>query len=488
MKKYIIGLFSAICLMWAGCEQFEDYIPVDMGEGPAVTINLEKTDVDAFTLTVTPAEGAAYYAYLITNEAITANSDTLLQAKYANAVPLKTAENPSVTESFVNQKIGVTYYVYAVASDAKGVCGAIVSATLDLPDEEAPHIVDASYMYTPTNNSRTITVTFNEEVIRGTGAITYSLNTMNSDNTFNVYKSGTFESENVVIDGTKVAITLPEDAVYNETENTVTFVFLNMEKGAFVDASGNESPEMAGFDEDSAPLFPWWQYVPRATGGDSDIVIEIDESKGAGIYVFFATSIDEAYPEYVDILTVYPGETVAQLTGEAYDHDYGFMGFGYAYSDDNSKFALFGGDISDDGATLNIENSLGTDGYYNPSCEIPLQDGSRTYFFFVVGTYDSATQKVSIVKESTIPFVQDSNEPLKLNTDKVILCLVPKDEKTLQCIDVLFDPYIIPYRLVSFGSVAKSFVPTINRQMEANAIKSQVNSMKNLKFKPFLRK
>ena len=43
MKKYIIGLFSAICLMGAGCTEFEDFTPVDMGEGPAVTVTAEKT-------------------------------------------------------------------------------------------------------------------------------------------------------------------------------------------------------------------------------------------------------------------------------------------------------------------------------------------------------------------------------------------------------------------------------------------------------------
>ena len=54
MKKYIIGLFSAICLMGAGCTEFEDYEPVAMGDGPSVTVALEKTAIDAFNLTVTP--------------------------------------------------------------------------------------------------------------------------------------------------------------------------------------------------------------------------------------------------------------------------------------------------------------------------------------------------------------------------------------------------------------------------------------------------
>ena len=66
MKKYIIGLFSAICLMGAGCTEFEDFTPVDMGEGPAVTVTAEKTAVDAFKVTITPAEGTVYYSYIVT--------------------------------------------------------------------------------------------------------------------------------------------------------------------------------------------------------------------------------------------------------------------------------------------------------------------------------------------------------------------------------------------------------------------------------------
>ena len=82
MKKYIIGLFSAICLMGAGCTEIEDFTPVDMGEGPAVTVTAEKTAVDAFKVTITPAEGTVYYSYIVTDEAMTVDPDQLLQAKY----------------------------------------------------------------------------------------------------------------------------------------------------------------------------------------------------------------------------------------------------------------------------------------------------------------------------------------------------------------------------------------------------------------------
>lgn len=267
MKKYIIGLFSAICLMGAGCTEFEDYEPVAMGDGPSVTVALEKTDIDAFNLTVTPGEGTVYYAYVVTNEAMSLDADNLLQAKYEGAELLKAAETPSVAKSFTNQKIGVTYYVYAVAADDKGLCGAIASATLELPDEEAPHLVSVpdGYLYKATNNGRSVTLTFNETVLRGEGAITYNV----TKGDLTSYANGTIES--VVINGESVIITLPESVVFDENE-AKSYVFLDFAAGAFVDAAGNQSAALAGgVDEETQVVgAPYWEYVPGSTGGDSD--------------------------------------------------------------------------------------------------------------------------------------------------------------------------------------------------------------------------
>lgn len=123
MKKYIIGLFSAICLMGAGCTEFEDFTPVDMGEGPAVTVTAEKTAVDAFKVTITPAEGTVYYSYIVTDEAMTVDPDQLLQAKYEGSTLVKATEKPSVSGTLSNQNLGATYYVYAVASMKKAFAG-----------------------------------------------------------------------------------------------------------------------------------------------------------------------------------------------------------------------------------------------------------------------------------------------------------------------------------------------------------------------------
>ena len=192
MKKYIIGLFSAICLMGAGCTEFEDFTPVDMGEGPAVTVTAEKTAVDAFKVTITPAEGTVYYSYIVTDEAMTVDPDQLLQAKYEGSALVKAAEKPSVSGTLSNQNLGATYYVYAVASNEKGVCGAVASASVELPDEEAPYLVNVpdGNLYKATNGGRSVVLTFNETVVRGSGAITYDV----TKGDLTSYANGTIES------------------------------------------------------------------------------------------------------------------------------------------------------------------------------------------------------------------------------------------------------------------------------------------------------
>lgn len=286
MKKYIIGLFSAICLMGAGCTEFEDFEPVDMGEGPSVTVALEKTAVDAFNLTVTPAEGTVYYAYWVTNEAMSVDADNLLQAKYEGAELLKAAETASVSKSFTNQEIATTYYVYAVAADNNGLCGAIASATLELPDEEAPHLVSIpdGYLYKATNGGRSVTLTFNETVVRGEGAITY--NVTKSDLTS--YASGTIES--VVINGESVIITLPETVAFDENE-AKSYVFLDFAAGAFADAAGNLSAALKGGVDEESQLVgaPYWEYTPGGSTGDSEFT-------GTFGFMFYQYDFDTQQP------------------------------------------------------------------------------------------------------------------------------------------------------------------------------------------------
>ena len=341
MKKYIIGLFSAICLMGAGCTEFEDFTPVDMGEGHAVTVTAEKTAVDAFKVTITPAEGTVYYSYIVTDEAMTVDPDQLLQAKYEGSTLVKAAEKPSVSGTLSNQNLGATYYVYAVASNDKGVCGAVASASVELPDEEAPYLVNVpdGNKYKATNGGRSVVLTFNETVVRGSGAITYDV----TKGDLTSYASGTIES--VVINNESVTITLPESVVFDENE-AVSYVFLDFAEGAFADAGGNVSAALVGgVDEETQTVAaPYWEYKAGTNGGG--VEIEIDEAKGYGEYVFAglaATSQDV----YAEELKIYPGAKIPELTGgQAFDHQYGIVGLGSNFMDDASRYGICPANIS----------------------------------------------------------------------------------------------------------------------------------------------
>ena len=469
MKKYIIGLFSAICLMGAGCTEFEDFTPVDMGEGPAVTVTAEKTAVDAFKVTITPAEGTVYYSYIVTDEAMTVDPDQLLQAKYEGSALVKAAEKPSVSGTLSNQNLGATYYVYAVASNEKGVCGAVASASVELPDEEAPYLVNVpdGNLYKATNGGRSVVLTFNETVVRGSGAITYDV----TKGDLTSYANGTIES--VVINNESVTITLPESVVFDENE-AVSYVFLDFAEGAFADAGGNVSAALVGgVDEETQTVAaPYWEYKAGTNGGG--VEIEIDEAKGYGEYVFAglaATSQDV----YAEELKIYPGAKIPELTGgQAFDHQYGIVGLGSNFMDDASRYGICPANISEDGSALQVETFMkeGT-----VLCDIGVE-GSRYYLVAVVGTYEQATGKFSMSKDEFVSFMPDAEEPAQLNTEKVIAYLIvdPTSGSAIGFAEVFMNSMILPYRLIASAQVAMSLEPSVNRAMKINSIKAQLQS------------
>lgn len=469
MKKYIIGLFSAICLMGAGCTEFEDFTPVDMGEGPAVTVTAEKTAVDAFKVTITPAEGTVYYSYIVTDEAMTVDPDQLLQAKYEGSALVKAAEKPSVSGTLSNQNLGATYYVYAVASNEKGVCGAVASASVELPDEEAPYLVNVpdGNLYKATKGGRSVVLTFNETVVRGSGAITYDV----TKGDLTSYANGTIES--VVINNESVTITLPESVVFDENE-AVSYVFLDFAEGAFADAGGNVSAALVGgVDEETQTVAaPYWEYKAGTNGGG--VEIEIDEAKGYGEYVFAglaATSQDV----YAEELKIYPGAKIPELTGgQAFDHQYGIVGLGSNFMDDASRYGICPANISEDGSALQVETFMKEGAVL---CDIGVE-GSRYYLVAVVGTYEQATGKFSMSKDEFVSFMPDAEEPAQLNTEKVIAYLIvdPTSGLAIGFAEVFTNPMILPYRLIASAQVAMSLEPSVNRAMKINSIKAQLQS------------
>ena len=474
MKKYIIGLFSAICLMGAGCSQFEDFSPVDMGEGPAVSVTLQETSVDAFDLTVTPGEGAVYYAYIVSKEAMNINAENLLKLEYDDAVLVKVADKPAVTENLKNQDIGVTYYVYAVAANSEGLCGSVTSASLELPDNEAPYIVDNSMKYNSSNYGRTITITFNEKVVRGEGAINYSLNTISaSGDSFEAYQTGSIPSGSIDISNEKVKISLPEEATLKETQGVNSYVFITLDEGAFVDGAGNKSRAMSGFDDTMTPLSPWWIYTPgQMTGGDdtgTDVVIEIDDAKGYGDYIALYASADGLV--YTEQLKMASGTYLGDPST-----DYGLLGI--AAQTYYNKYYYVPANVVDGVFQLANFSFVG-------NCQ--AIDGNVYNLALVGVVVDDSGEPTGFYDGETIPFVANEEEPRMMSTDVVLAyLLVDQSQQALGLIDVLYDYTLYPLSLIDAGMVKQSFTPAINKAMNVKAVEDyiKINGSK-LKFRTF---
>lgn len=462
MKKYIIGLFSAICLMGAGCTEFEDYAPVNMGEGPTVTVAVEKTNVDAFDVTLTPADGTVYYAYLVTDQAMTIDADDLLQVKYEGVELVKAADTPTLTKSFTSQKIGATYYVYAVASDVNGLCGAVASATVDLPDTEAPYLVSVpdGNLYKATNNGRSVTLTYNETVTRGEGAITYNV----TKGDLTSYASGTIET--VVINGESVTITLPESVAFDANE-AKSYVFLDFAAGAFVDGAGNQSAALKGGVDQETQLVgaPYWEYVPGGGTTGGSVVLELDET-GMGSYVVSYVSLADGQP-YNEQLVIAKGSAIGDP-----DSEYAVAGFGYYAYADKEKYGYLPAALVDGVFQL-------YHGYIVADCEYQ----GATYSLAVMGVVvNEATGQISSVYEpETVPFTASAEDARIMTTD-VILAYALCDATTYQIqgfIEGLTNTKILPMSLAEAATVEASFTPSINRMMKAHAVKQYLEANKS---------
>ncbi len=466
MKKYIFGLISAICLVGAGCTEFEDFKPTDMGEGPEVVATLTKEDMDAFTMIVEPAAEAVYYSYILTTDSLTdLDPMKLLQAKYDGAELVSVTEYASIKRTFTSQAMATTYYLYAVASNEDGLCGDIAVASLLLPDEEKPYVIaPTAWQYKATNKGRSVTIEFNEPVVRGAGAITYKIT---SDDGMTETDNGTIET--IAVNSNEVTITLPEAAKLPEAEGAVAYVFLDFAAGAFVDDSGNLSDAMkGGLDENYNAAAPWWEYTAGSADGPA---LEVDE-EGVGGYTFAYTSAADG-EDYGEAVSVY---TNAAVGNPEFPNDYAIVGLAsYAYVE--------GADIYILPADIEGENLNWTNGAVVGYCD--WTDGNQ-YGIAVISMELGADGSITpLFEEAVIPFYVYDQEPRALVSDVVIgYFLVDLASSSLvAAIEGATNSIFAPSDLFSQqAAVAKTMVPELNKKLQIAAFRNYVETEMGLSF------
>ena len=223
MKKLIYSL-AIILVGLSSCAKFDDPKTENYGVGPEVAVSIASalpTD-SAFTIQITPAAGATYYAYAISTAPAAVDSATLIKGGYGNTV-LNVNDQPSLTLNIKTAEPNTTYYVYASACNDKGIVGKFDSASIKTSDSGAP-IPTASQASAA---NKAYLVQFNQNIFRGEGKVTAVF-----------YKEYDFanpvQSENVDVQiSGKVTQLTAVDAPAG------AYVLFSWEAGAFVDAVGN---------------------------------------------------------------------------------------------------------------------------------------------------------------------------------------------------------------------------------------------------------
>lgn len=259
MKKLIYSL-ALVVLALTSCNKWDDATTENYGVGPEVAVSIASampTD-SAFTIQITPAAGATYYAYAISTAPVSVDSATLIKGGYGNTV-LKVSAQPDTTINVKTAEPNTTYYVYASACNEKGIVGKVASASIKTSDTGAPTPTAAQ----ASAANKAYLVQFNQNIFRGEGKVTAVF-----------YKEYDFEnpvqSENVDVQiSGKVTQLTATDAPAG------AYVLFSWEAGAFVDAVGNAcgsfissvNPEAQTVED----IFQgFWIHVPQTTWAITD--------------------------------------------------------------------------------------------------------------------------------------------------------------------------------------------------------------------------
>ena len=284
MKKIVYMLPLAICLIMAGCAKWDEFEPLPADTWGA-TCELTVETPDTVTTTELPitviTRNASYVALLLSDTAmVNINYTTLLQEQYAGASRIETNyEGDTLDLTLSNVVAGSTYHLYVVATNKAGV-QTTFNKTIGAIDVTAP-VITSTFPLTPTNEGRTVTLTFNETIVResGAGAITYQvLDATGSE----VYK-GTIAETDIEASGRNLRVSLPTTVEF--AEGVQYAVLLSFAEGAVTDVYGNRMAAINNQLEDGGlPSGPWWRYINEGGGGDTP---GTDEFFHDGEYVFY---------------------------------------------------------------------------------------------------------------------------------------------------------------------------------------------------------
>lgn len=228
MKKLLYSLMTAAIAL-TGCTTWDEPTTENYGEGPSIDVSITAmapTD-SAFVVSIVPAEGSTYYAFVMdaNDEAEELDAATLLKGGYGNSV-VNTEKYPSLTIPVTKMQPNTTYQVYAVASNEKGIVGKIAVASIKTTDSGKPTFAD----FTANSSAKSATIIFNQAITRGEGKV---LGIYYKEWDFGNPVTLTEEDITVAISGNKMVLSA-------EDVPAGAYLLFSWEEGTVVDAVGNK--------------------------------------------------------------------------------------------------------------------------------------------------------------------------------------------------------------------------------------------------------
>lgn len=260
MKKLLYSL-ALVMMGFASCTDWDDAVTENYGAGPSISIDIQAgTPSDsAFTVTLTPAAGSTYYAFILDENDVAEelNNYTLLKGGYGNTV-LNTSNYATYTFTITTASPNTTYQVYAVSSNDKGIAGEVTVASITTTDvlEPTPATIKRD------GDNRAVQIGFSENISRGTGSVTAKY-----------YKEWDIMNP-VEIPETEIAVSVKGNVVTFAAPETPAgaYVCFSWGEGAFVDGKGNPTNSFeSGLNMNTGKFIGAWVHA-------TNVPFEIDNA------------------------------------------------------------------------------------------------------------------------------------------------------------------------------------------------------------------
>ena len=249
-------------LLVAGCEMFPEDEPIAPQEGAVPTIAAKLVGDTKFEVTVTPAQGTAYYGYLISDKKVDVTGTGLVSVSYEGVVASNADAREDATSAVqivldgknvtVNSgkpaelaaavQPATKYYIYAAGNSEQGLASAVVMDSVWTTDATVPDMSKAKVAATDS----TVVITMNTVVKRGTGKVTYSAYDA-AGNAVAQDIQVTDKDKLLAVDGKTVTFSTPDSITIGGKKVPTpggVIIALNWEAKAFTNASPTNTKDI----------------------------------------------------------------------------------------------------------------------------------------------------------------------------------------------------------------------------------------------------